>query len=139
MKILRGIILLPLVFLSAGCVTKEETDEIKSQLASCKDSLSNETQRINELEFKVEAISSDLQSLKPPVPVEMPKMTIEEIKKVQLALATAGFDAGKADGKMGPQTIQAIKKFQETNSIKADGIVGKETWEKLQGYINAIK
>lgn len=142
MKILGSIgsitIALCLVFLLSGCVSQQETDEIKNQLASFKDSLSQESQRINELETKIESISSELQVLKPPVVSEMPKMTTEEIKKIQTALTTAGFDAGQADGKMGPQTIQAIKKFQETNGIKADGIIGKETWEKLQGYLNAI-
>jgi murein L,D-transpeptidase YcbB/YkuD len=139
MKILGSIIVLSSLLILAGCAAKEETSEIKSQLASFQDSLSQESQRINELELKVESISSELQALKPPVVIEVPKMTTEEVKKIQTALTAAGFDAGSADGKMGPQTIQAIKKFQETNGIKADGIIGKETWEKLQGYINAIK
>jgi len=139
MKIFGSIIVLFSLLLLAGCVTQEETSEIKTQLTTLQDSLAQESQRINELELKVESISSEIQSLKPPVVIEVPKMTTEEIKKIQTALTTAGFDAGQADGKMGPQTIQAIKKFQETNGIKADGIIGKETWEKLQGYINAIK
>ncbi len=127
-----------LVFLLSGCVSQQEKDEIKSQLASLNDLVSQETQRINELEIKVETLTTELQSLKPAVVSEMPKMTTEEIKKIQAALTAAGFDAGQADGKIGPQTTQAIKKFQEANGLKADGIIGKGTWEKLQGYLNAI-
>jgi peptidoglycan hydrolase-like protein with peptidoglycan-binding domain len=139
MKILGSIIVLSSLLLLAGCVTQEETSEIKTQLATLQDALSQEGQRITELELKIESISSEIQSLKPPVVVEVPKMTTEQITKIQLALTTAGFDAGKADGKMGPQTIQALKKFQEANGLKADGVIGKETWEKLQGYSNVIQ
>lgn len=143
MKIWGSIIsialVLSLVFLLSGCVSQQETDEIKNQLTTLSDLVSQETQRITELELKVESLASEVQALRPPVVVEMPKMTTEEIKKIQTALNTAGFDAGQPDGKIGPQTIQAIKKFQETNGLKADGIIGRETWEKLQGYINAIQ
>ncbi len=139
MKIVTYMVLLSLTLFFSGCATQEETKEIKTQLATLQDSLSQESQKVADLESKVEALSGELQSIKGPTISEVPKMTSEDIKMVQLALAAAGFDPGKADGKMGPQTIQAVKKFQEANGLKADGVVGKETWEKLQGYLNAVR
>lgn len=139
MKIVMCMVLVSLALVLSGCATKEETSGITTQLTALQDSLSQESQKVADLEIKVEALSSEVQSLKAPVVSEAPKMTLEDIKKVQLALAAAGFDPGKADGKMGPQTTQAVKSFQEANGLKVDGVVGKGTWEKLQVYLEAVK
>ena len=37
----------------------------------------------------------------------------------------------KQDGKFGPDTEKAVKEFQESRSLDVDGLVGKETWDKL--------
>lgn len=37
------------------------------------------------------------------------------------------------DGKFGPKTMEALKKFQGDNELKADGIVGQNTLGKLNG------
>ena len=54
------------------------------------------------------------------------------VTDVQQALAKAGFDPGPADGKMGKKTKAAIKAFQRSHSLKADGVVGDKTWKLLQ-------
>lgn len=51
-------------------------------------------------------------------------MTLQE---VQRRLVTLGFDAGPADGIMGPSTRRAIKAFQVASGLAADGIVGPLT------------
>ena len=58
-------------------------------------------------------------------------------RTVQAALREAGFYKGNIDGKVGPQTVRAISDFQRSQGIKADGIVGKVTWQHLQAFVPA--
>ena len=53
-------------------------------------------------------------------------------QEVQAALQSAGYYSGNIDGKIGGQTIEAIKQFQKDNSLKVDGIVGAGTWSQLK-------
>ncbi|PIQ82541.1 MAG: hypothetical protein COV76_03140 [Candidatus Omnitrophica bacterium CG11_big_fil_rev_8_21_14_0_20_64_10] len=59
----------------------------------------------------------------------------ERIKQVQTALQKAGFSPGPADGRLGPRTRAAIKDFQMTHGLQADGKVGPKTWEKMAKYL----
>jgi peptidoglycan hydrolase-like protein with peptidoglycan-binding domain len=54
------------------------------------------------------------------------------VKKIQLALKKAGFTGVVADGTMGEQTKNAIKKFQQAHGLKADGKVGYWTLKELE-------
>jgi len=60
----------------------------------------------------------------------------EQLREIQTCLKNAGFYKGKIDGIKGRRTRSAIKKFQRANGLKADGIVGKRTWEVLSRYIS---
>ena len=53
---------------------------------------------------------------------------------MQQALKNAGFYQGALDGKMGPQTRDAVKEFQRVHGLRDDGVVGKQTWAKLRAY-----
>ena len=53
------------------------------------------------------------------------------IMAVQIALEERGIDVGKVDGIFGAGTRAAVKTFQEKNEIRADGLPGKQTIEKL--------
>ncbi len=53
------------------------------------------------------------------------------IKKVQVALNELGYDCGKADGKLGKKTKEALRAFQEDNNLTIDGKIGKEVKEAL--------
>jgi len=53
-------------------------------------------------------------------------------QEVQTALQGAGYYSGNIDGKIGGQTIEAIKQFQRDNNLKVDGIVGAGTWSQLK-------
>ena len=61
------------------------------------------------------------------------RYTTEQQRNIQLALQRAGYDIGKygADGKIGNDTIKAIRKFQQDNKLLVDGKVGRDTLGKL--------
>lgn len=60
--------------------------------------------------------------------------SIDRIKKIQQALKNAGFYKGDIDGKIGPKTKMAIKAFQKSKGLIADGVVGQKTWDELSKY-----
>ncbi len=57
-------------------------------------------------------------------------------RRIQTALKNAGYYAGSVDGKVGPQTKQAIKEFQRTHRLAVDGKVGPKTWMQLAQYLS---
>lgn len=59
--------------------------------------------------------------------------TGSDVVKCQQRLSQWGFYRGPVDGIYGAKTSQAVKRFQARNGLNPDGIVGKNTWERL-GY-----
>ncbi len=55
----------------------------------------------------------------------------KNVKQVQERLTELGFYDGPISGNYMDKTVDSVKKFQETNSIKTDGITGEETWNLL--------
>jgi peptidoglycan hydrolase-like protein with peptidoglycan-binding domain len=53
------------------------------------------------------------------------------VQGIQKALQKLGYDPGKIDGIMGPNTQGAIKKFQQASGLAPDGIVGPKTQAAL--------
>lgn len=53
------------------------------------------------------------------------------VKTLQTALKEQGYYSGKIDGIYGNGTVKAVKAFQRKNGLKADGIAGPLTQEKL--------
>lgn len=60
-----------------------------------------------------------------------PTMRGDDVREVQQALITKGFDPKGVDGSYGPNTEKAVTAFQKAAGIKVDGVVGPETWGKL--------
>ena len=56
----------------------------------------------------------------------------EEIAEIQGQLVLLGYDV-MADGTFGAATVDAIKEFQKTQGIKADGLIGPATYSALLG------
>ena len=82
--------------------------------------------------------TATVQITQPVKPVsEDTSRSAEEIsynEKVQIALKTAGYYSGAIDGKIGPQSREAIKSFQKENGLNADGVAGPTTWQSLKKY-----
>ncbi|MBZ4420138.1 peptidoglycan-binding protein [Myxococcus sp. RHSTA-1-4] len=55
----------------------------------------------------------------------------EPVRALQQRLNVLGFNSGTADGSFGPKTEAAVKAFQQSRGLAADGVVGPKTWDKL--------
>ena len=68
---------------------------------------------------------------------EIPKTTVKrgstgnDAKTVQSRLKELGYYQGTVDGKFERASVNALKNFQTNNGLKADGIAGTGTYEKL--------
>ena len=51
----------------------------------------------------------------------------EPVKRLQLALASAGHSPGPADGVFGLATVRALEAFQRSAGLTADGVYGART------------
>jgi peptidoglycan hydrolase-like protein with peptidoglycan-binding domain/GH24 family phage-related lysozyme (muramidase) len=60
-----------------------------------------------------------------------PFTTGDDVRTLQRALAQAGI-AVTTDGVFGPATDRAVRQFQASRGLVADGIVGPQTWTRLQ-------
>lgn len=58
---------------------------------------------------------------------------------IQRALKGAGYYSGAIDGKIGPDSREAIRNFQRDNSLTADGVCGRQTWDKLRTFLDVLK
>ena len=56
----------------------------------------------------------------------------EEIEEIQVQLVSLGYDV-MADGAFGAATVEAVKAFQKSHGIKADGLIGPATYSALLG------
>ena len=52
------------------------------------------------------------------------------VRLVQQKLNSLG-ERVTAEGRFGASTAAAVQRFQRRNDLAADGVVGKETWEKM--------
>ncbi len=55
----------------------------------------------------------------------------EEVKQIQTKLRDWGYYNGSVDGVYGSQTYEAVKAFQRSNGLSADGIAGSQTLAAL--------
>ena len=63
--------------------------------------------------------------------LEKPYLRGEDVFELQEALEQDGFDPGQIDGVFGKKTERAVKRFQKSVGLKADGIAGKRTFFAL--------
>ena len=59
----------------------------------------------------------------------------DRVRLLQNALISLGFLKGKADGVFGNMTLAAVKAFQTSNKLTADGIAGRRTLSALENVV----
>ena len=62
----------------------------------------------------------------------------QEVRRLQEILVGGGYHL-IIDGIYGPQTSEAIKSFQKSKGLLADGVVGPLTWDALNGRTSDIQ
>lgn len=157
--------LLSLIFVAialSGCATtqmKTQNDQLSARVTELEKNVQAKDAEIVDLQYQVKDLSSKMEGSKPsedqtsPVTQESasadqgePVKTsiagnsqIIRVKvspeKVQRALKSAGVYTGPVDGKIGPGTREAIIEFQKSHGLKADGVLGRKTWEALKEFL----
>ena len=59
------------------------------------------------------------------------KVSGDDVRFLQTKLKEYGFFNSRIDGQFGQNTLVAVVNFQKSLNIKADGIVGLQTWSQL--------
>lgn len=138
-----GMLAVSVAVIISGCAGQKQTQEVNRLKAD----IGLLDQRVSQLERASLTQSAPMEwpsdaAVQPPqTPVAVPiapSTTIDTPSKTQIqqALKNAGFYQGPIDGKIGSQTREAIQNFQAANGLKVDGVVGKQTWEKLSLYLD---
>ncbi len=129
-----------LVFI-AGCATtrakRDTTADLQSQVTELRSQLQTKDQEIQELQARLESNDRAIQNVPTYAGSNISSSSLirvsgVSVKDVQQALARAGLDPGPVDGRMGKKTKAAIKEFQRSHHLRADGIVGEKTWSLLK-------
>lgn len=64
----------------------------------------------------------------------LPMRSNDKVLEVQKLLKLWGYGTGKMDGKFGPNTRAAIKKFQTDRKLKVTRFLDKQTWAELNRF-----
>jgi peptidoglycan hydrolase-like protein with peptidoglycan-binding domain len=157
--LLRLLSIFILVIAFSGCATtkmKTQNEETESRVTELEKNLQAKDAQIVDLQYQVKDLSSKIDTSKPAEseqvsqeaaaqagPVKQSEVSdnsqIIRVKaspeKIQRALKSAGVYTGPMDGKIGSGTKAAIIEFQKSHGLKADGVLGKKTWEELKKYL----
>ncbi len=149
-KAVKLVAILAITTFAFGCASKkfvkQQVTPVQSQLAVLTDEVAKLDEAIQDMRGQAAAAPSGMSArshsdgarvsggvYRTPSGFELPSVDI------QRALKGAGFYHGNVDGKVGPATEAAIRAFQEANGLDADGICGRNTWEKLKQYLSTVK
>lgn len=157
--------LLRLLFVSifvlavSGCATtqsKTQNDQLSSRVTELEKKLEAKDAEIVDLQYEVKDLSGKIDTSKPVESNQeaeasaQPSESVKSVgvfdgsqiirvkvspEKVQTALKAAGVYTGRVDGKIGAATKASIIEFQKSHGLKADGVLGKKTWEELKTYL----
>ena len=153
---IRLMTLIILGFFLTGCVTtknKTSMDQLQTRIVELEQKLDEKDAEIVDLKYELKDVSTKVDSIHTTesapsrssaaaISAEPSAEKDDSVVKVsasavdiQTALKNAGFYNGAIDGKIGSQTKRAIVSFQKSRKLKADGVIGKRTWEELNAYL----
>ena len=124
----------------SGCVSKSthesEVNSLQAQILQMDAALREQSQRTQELESQL-ASTRGMKSTGTPgvltgVMYRTPSGFEVPALDVQKALKNAGYYSGSIDGKIGPDSREAVRNFQSDNGLTPDGVIGQKTWSKLK-------
>ncbi|MFH1397877.1 MAG: peptidoglycan-binding protein [Candidatus Omnitrophota bacterium] len=133
-----------ILVLISGCATMGrkpglESQGLKNQIRVLETRLKEKDQEIYDLKEALNKASAEKEVAVKSFSIEKADLKIKirpTPKAIQTALKNANFYNGNIDGKIGKNTVEAIKNFQKANNLHADGKVGKKTWELLKAHVN---
>jgi hypothetical protein len=67
---------------------------------------------------------SKKQAAPPRGPIAQQQPTVDRYREIQQALADKGYFSGMPDGNWGPDSAEALKRFQREQNLEADGKIG---------------
>ena len=65
-------------------------------------------------------------------------VTGDDVTQLQARLSQLGFNAGRIDGMFGPRTDAALREFQASVGVNADGVCGPDTYRAFDRLIKTI-
>lgn len=142
----RGTVgLLGVGLLAAGCATTtpQEQDQLRAQVGGLQAQVAALNSQVEELRMRQRALEErawDHGARPAPIGAArlspgMPSRRVLTAREIQQALKNAGDYDGPVDGKIGPQTRVAIKAFQSSHQLTADGVAGAKTMAALETYL----
>ncbi|MBI4972883.1 MAG: peptidoglycan-binding protein [Candidatus Omnitrophica bacterium] len=129
-RILFFVLLSVLTVSLASCGKKETALEELQEPASIEGLTAPETETVEATATVVAPAPAASENLPPAGPYQPTNI------EIQTALKNANYYTGPIDGKIGPLSKEAIKKFQQDNGLEADGKVGSKTWAVLGASLN---
>ena len=145
-----GIIAVLMPFFLAGCVTtrtNSQTTQLQMRVSELERQLEDKDDEIKNLNYQVKDLTYEIDKNKSrKVQTDFVESDTKEdygqiirvgvsADQVQSALKSAGYYQGPVDGKVGAKTKKAISNFQRGNNLKADGVVGRQTWTALKAHL----
>ena len=138
-----------------GCQTTQgyrpQTDELNNRIHLLENTVDKKDReithlydKINNLSNQIEEKSNELAELTKPKKLSAKVLETKDDlgiirvnaspADIQTALKNAEYYEGTIDGKIGPNTINSISKFQKDHGLVSDSIVGRQTWELLKVF-----
>ena len=92
-------------------------------------------QEANDLPVDGVADPETLGALRESAPQPAPGHRVERVKELQRQLASLGLSPGPVDGRYGPATTGAVKRFQEANDLPVHGVADRLTLDALRAHV----